>query len=199
MKTTPPPVALRMFKRFFGLREPPYLAAVIDVLKQNRIFHAVPRRHLRIIARALYPRKFAPNEVIYYEGDPGLGMYVIHSGIVQLCTGEGEEQIEIGCVRAPEVFGFHSLFGDYRRLETARALTEVRLLGLFRPDLRDLIKYYPRATAPVLYGMGQLLAGLNIEMIQQVSTVRGKAQALRWAYSHLCSDEERVAGNLADT
>ncbi len=175
-----------LLRQVMGLHDPPYLREIIYTLRQTPAFEHVPRRYLRIIARALYPRAYKPGEIIYLEGDPGLGMYILQSGMVQLSIGEGDEQEEIGCVEAPEIIGYHSLFGPYRRLETARALTETRVLGLFRPDLRDLIRYYPRAAAPLLFHLGALLAGLNEAMIAQVSSMKGKVQALQWAYANLC-------------
>ncbi len=176
----------QILRQILGLYDPPYLREIIHTLKQTPAFEQVPRRYLRVLARALYPRTYKPGEIIYLEGDPGLGMYIIQSGMVQLTVGEGGEQEEIGCVEAPEIIGYHSIFGSYRRTETARALTEVRLLGLFRPDLRDLIRYYPRAAAPLLFHLGALLAGLNEAMIAQVSSMKGKVKALQWAYANLC-------------
>lgn len=91
-------------------------------------------------------RKYKEGEYIYYQGDPGTGMYFIEEGKVQLIIEpdmDSEEQEFTQKLEAPESFGALSTGYELRRLSSAKCITDCILLGFFKPDFETLKKRHP--------------------------------------------------------
>ncbi len=91
-------------------------------------------------------RKYKEGEYIYYQGDPGTGMYFIEEGKVQLIIEpelDSESQEYVFKLDAPESFGALSTGYELRRLSSAQCLTDCILLGFFKPDFETLKKRHP--------------------------------------------------------
>ena len=48
------------------------------------IFQALSKKELKRIEDHVYLRTYRPGEYIYQQGEPGLGMYVVHQGAVRI-------------------------------------------------------------------------------------------------------------------
>lgn len=91
-------------------------------------------------------RSYNKNEFIYYQGDPGTGMYFIEEGKVQLIVesqSETEEDERIFTIEAPESFGALSIGYELRRMSSVKCLTDCTLLGFFKPDFETLKNRHP--------------------------------------------------------
>jgi CRP-like cAMP-binding protein len=99
-------------------------------------------------------RKYNEGEYIYYQNDPGTGMYFIESGRVQLIvenvldeSSKGELTYDLS---PPESFGALSIGYDLRRMSSALCLTDCILLGFFKPDFETLKKRHPEIAVKFL-------------------------------------------------
>lgn len=92
-------------------------------------------------------RKYNKGEYIFYQHDPGTGMYFIEDGSVELIVTGNVENDEIGDVsfklEPPESFGALTIGYDLRRLSSARCINDCTLLGFFKPDFETLKKRNP--------------------------------------------------------
>lgn len=91
-------------------------------------------------------RKYNKDEFIYYQDDPGTGMYFIEEGKVQLVIesqADSDEEERIFTIEAPENFGALSITYELRRMSSAKCLTDCTLLGFFKPDFETLKKRHP--------------------------------------------------------
>lgn len=172
--------ARRIYERVFERGADEQVRATMKTLAQVPTFEHLERRTLRELAASVHERTYARDEHLYYEGDPGLGLYVIQRGSVRLVTEDdaGEVQ-ELRQVGAHEVFGDVCVIGDFRRLETAQAMTETAVLGFFRPDLRTMMKRHPEAGADVTAVLARHLVARQMEVMRLVAEVDGKVAALR--------------------
>src|SRR5699024_2164073 len=91
-------------------------------------------------------RKYKEGEHIYYQGDPGTGMYFIEEGQVQLIV-EPEPSEDSSphsyTIEAPESFGALSIGYEIRRISSVKCLTDCTLRGFFKPDFETLKKRHP--------------------------------------------------------
>lgn len=97
-------------------------------------------------------RKYKEGEFIYYQNDPGTGMYFIEEGTVRLAVSDGtddQNQYHVD-LKAPSEFGTMSIGYDIRRLSSAQCLTECTLLGFFKPDFETLKKRHPETAVKFL-------------------------------------------------
>lgn len=168
------------YRRLAARNEDVRAREVIDVLRRVPMFQRFPRHALIDLADVLHVRTYRRDEFLYYERDPGLGMYIVQRGRVRLLV-EDEEGMpsELRQVDEFEVFGLHSLLGDFRRLESAQAATEVRVLGFFRPDLKTILKRHPRSGALVVATLARSLVAAQAELVNLIADKDGLVSARR--------------------
>jgi CRP-like cAMP-binding protein len=125
-------------------------------------------------------RSYKADEYIYYQGDPGTGMYLIEEGRVELKveSEKGEEPV-LFLLSPPEAFGMLSLSHEMRRLSSARCLTETRLLGFFRPDLERLQDRHPKIAIKLHDMLNILLARQLQATITSLEKTAGKTYAYK--------------------
>ncbi len=98
-------------------------------------------------------RKYKEGEFIYYQNDPGTGMYFIEEGSVKLSVTASKDsedrKFEID-IQAPSEFGTMSIGYEIQRLSSAQCLTDCTLLGFFKPDFETLKKRHPETAVKFL-------------------------------------------------
>lgn len=167
-------------RRLFRREEDQDLREVVRTLAGTPLFAGFPRGMLVPIAELAHRRTYRRDEVLYHEGDPGLGLYVVQRGRVVLeARDEEEAPHELRQAVDGDVFGELSLVGHYRRVETARALTETRVLGFFRPDLETLVRRHPAAGARLLAALARHLAERQQLLVRRLALDEDKISALR--------------------
>jgi CRP-like cAMP-binding protein len=131
---------------------------IIPVLRTIPIFEGLTFRDLKKIELIVHERTFMPDEVIFYERQPGTGMYFVKKGLVRLTKTVNGERIKIAELAEGEFFGEMSLLEEYPRSAQATAVVKTDALGIFRPDLLDLIKRHPRLGTNILIKLSTRLA-----------------------------------------
>lgn len=178
------------YRRAFQRDEDARTHSAIAVLKQVPMFRGLSGGHLREFAEIVHTRTYRRDEFLYYEGDPGLGLYVVREGRVKLITeDESGNAHELRMLAEYEVFGELSLFGDFRRTATAQAATETQVLGFFRPDLNVLVKRSPQTAAAILMGLANYLAARQLELTQLATLRDGKVAAATYLHGSLFKTE----------
>lgn len=129
------------------------------MLRTVPLFEGLTFRDLKKIELIVHERTFMPDEVVFHERQPGAGMYVIKKGMIKLTKTINEEKVKIGELGEGEFFGEMSLLEDYPRSAEATAVVKTEALGIFRPDLFDLIERNPRLGSKILMKLSQRLAG----------------------------------------
>jgi CRP/FNR family cyclic AMP-dependent transcriptional regulator len=113
-----------------------------DVLSRVPIFESLSRRELVSIERILHRREYIQDEVIFRQGEPGMGMYVVLEGKIAIIS-EPESQ-QLFEMQDGDFFGEVALLDEGPRSATAIARTNCIVLGFFQPDLFELIDRNPR-------------------------------------------------------
>ncbi len=99
-------------------------------------------------------RKYKEGEYIFFQNDPGTGMYFIEEGTVELSVSnslnDGESDIFTQNVQAPREIGTMTIGYEIRRMASAKCLTDCVLLGFFKPDFETLKKRHPETAVKFL-------------------------------------------------
>lgn len=160
---------------YHRMREPEVdaeLRAIMDLLVRTDLFRDLPRSVLNEVAEIVHRRRYKRDQIIYYRDDPGLGLYVIEEGQVELYVeSPGEQRYGLGTAGSGDVFGLLALMGDFPRLETVRARTDLVVLGLFLPDVRVLVKRDPRSGVALLQAVAE---HLGAQYVGYVETLRSQ-------------------------
>jgi CRP/FNR family cyclic AMP-dependent transcriptional regulator len=131
---------------------------IIPVLRTIPIFEGLAFNDLKKIELIVHKRNFMPEEIIFYERQPGAGMYIIKKGVIKLTKTINEERVKIGELRDGEFFGEMSLLDEFPRSAEATAVEKTEALGIFRPDLFGLIEHNPKLGYKILLRLSKRLA-----------------------------------------
>lgn len=131
---------------------------ILPVLRTIPIFEGLGFNDLKKIELIVHKRTFMPNEIIFYERQPGAGMYIIKKGLIKLTKTVNEERVKISELKDGEFFGEMSLLDEYPRSAEATAVEKTEVLGIFRPDLFDLIESNPKLGYKILLRLSKRLA-----------------------------------------
>lgn len=171
--------ARRLWSRLARPTEDEATRALVRTLSRVPAFSGLSRDALRDLAEVVHERAYRQAEVIYYEGDPGLGLYVVQEGTVRLLatddTGVGQP---VRMVTGADLLGDLSLLGGLPRIETAQAATEVRLLGFFRPDLTTLFRRSPKTGVALLEALTRHVAARQVVLLDLLTKRMGRTEAL---------------------
>jgi len=132
-----------------------------------------------LVARAL-PRHFGQGEVIFAEGDPCEGLYVIESGTVRIFKTSAGGREQVLAVEGPgDSIAELPVFDGGAYPASAAATSQAALLFISKKDFQALCRQHPDVALKVLRVVGARLRGL-VSIIEELSftTVRHRLLAL---------------------
>ena len=130
-----------------------------DVLLSMPPFKSFDRKHIALFMKLIHNRVYEANEYIFYQGDPGICLYIIREGEVLINQiDEENREYELGRFSRGDFFGELALLDDEIRSASAIALKETNIAVIFKPDLDEFIEKYPKQGIEVLRGISQIIA-----------------------------------------
>lgn len=140
------------------------------LLRDIPLFDGLSRGELSAIKSILHRREYDPGEVLFHQGNPGVGMYIIRVGTIEIVyepTDDTLAELSDG-----DFFGELALLNETPRSATAVARTGAVLYGLFRPDLLGLVEREPSLGVQILLRMSQVISERLIHANEQVQDLR---------------------------
>ena len=123
------------------------------------IFSDLGKRSRIHLESLVHLRTYRANEVIFEAGDPGSGMYIIRSGLVQIFNRTAKDgELEVTRLAQRDFFGETTLAAPSKRTASARALEPTVLIGLFRADLMELAKKNPAVTYKIMLSLSKVIS-----------------------------------------
>jgi CRP/FNR family transcriptional regulator len=151
----------------------------VETLARASLFAALSAAELAFLAERSVARKFSSGEIVFSEGDPCAGMYVVEAGHVRIfkTSADGREQVLSidgpgGSVAELPVFDG----GSYPA--SVSAVEDSTLLFIAKQDFHALCVAHPQVALKVLRVIGARLRKL-IGIIEELSftTVRNRLAA----------------------
>ena len=152
-------------------------------LKGNFLFQDLSMLQLSLLERIVNVRSYRPGENIFRQGDVGVGMYIISSGLVNIYVEEIESKT--GEIQTTHVTQLEpgDFFGDLalveengRRTASAVAHKEVTLIGFFKSDLMEIASRNSSAGVKILMRLGEVLGQRLIETTAKITELRQAAK-----------------------
>ena len=123
------------------------------------MFAELNGRELNVLEKMVHVRNYGISEVVFEEGDPGTGMYMIRNGSVSiLAKNQQGTEDELALLGPGDFFGETTLTAPAPRSATARTTEQTELIGLFRADLLELIERQPTLTSRILIGLTRIVS-----------------------------------------
>jgi CRP/FNR family transcriptional regulator len=155
-------------------------AARVAALKRVPLFADLSDKELNFLAGRAVPHHFDPGKVIFSEGEPCEGLYVIESGAVKVYTVSAGGREQVLTIEGPGgSVAELPVFDDGAYPASAAALSEASLLFISKRDFQALCLEHPQVALKLLKVVGTRLRKL-VSIIEELSftTVRHRLAAL---------------------
>ncbi|HWX21496.1 MAG TPA: cyclic nucleotide-binding domain-containing protein [Candidatus Binatia bacterium] len=139
----------------------------IQELKGLTLFNGLRARELRELDELLHARSYQKDEVIFDEGDTGLGLFIVVRGRVKIVSSHA------GLKRlAPEFgrgdfFGELALFDEAKRTARAVAIEPTEIVALFRTEFFSLLERDRGIAAKILYELSRTVCRRSRSLVVQ--------------------------------
>lgn len=143
---------------------------------------------LRILSSSMHLRTFANGEKIFNQNDVGVGFYLIYTGRVDIIV--EDNQIIDDDIKSPKLNHVVSLdkmdyFGELALLQqnsvrnaSAIARESCQVLGIFKPDLENLIDTNPTIATKLLQAVSIITANRLFSVTNEVRRLKFKVRDL---------------------
>jgi hypothetical protein len=134
--------------------------ALVDFLKQVALFEELGRSDLRQLARIVHERSYRDGEFIYEEGKPGVALFLLRRGVVEIMRRrQNGEDVPLVLLEPPASFEEWAVTGaEVVRWTSARARGPVSLVALGCSDLDALSRNFPLLANKILKKLVQITA-----------------------------------------
>lgn len=149
-------------------------SASLDVLKGVSIFSGLSEQEFAFLTSHLLRRKYAAGELIFGEGDPCAGLYVVQSGNVRIFKSSAGGREQVLSIDGPgSSIAELPVFDGGNYPASATAVDDATLLFVSKQDFQALCVAHPQVALKVLRVVGARLRRL-VGIIEELSftTVR---------------------------
>lgn len=168
--------------------------AIPKFLRSIKVLRNFSDNELRILSSYLHLRHFTSKEIIFEQDDNGVGFYFIYSGQVEILaknykldnhdqlievveeepSSKNVGMMHITTLEKRDHFGEIALLQDNSmRTATAIAKESCSLIGIFKPDMNELINDHPVVAA-------KLLQSISIILADRLSSVAKEMKVLKY-------------------
>jgi CRP/FNR family transcriptional regulator, cyclic AMP receptor protein len=133
---------------------------LVAFFKQVALFEELGETDLKRLAQIAHERSYRDGEYIYEQGRPGVALFVVRSGLVEIMRRKANgEDLVLAVLEPPASFEELAAMGcDVVRWSSARARGPVSVVALGRPDLDALSRTMPVLANKLLRKLAEVTA-----------------------------------------
>lgn len=166
-----------------------------DLLSKVPAFKMLSPRELKEVAAIVHKREYRSGEPVFYQGDPGLGMYIIQDGAVSITiAGKDGEQQELVTLSEGDFFGELALLDESPRSANALCKDDCSLIGFFRPDLFDLIEKKTSLGIKIVLQLAEIIATRLRNTDKEVTKLKDTIEKLERELEAANKKVEKLSG-----
>ncbi|MBV9573620.1 MAG: Crp/Fnr family transcriptional regulator [Acidobacteriales bacterium] len=174
-----------------------------QVLSKVPLFSGLSENEMRFIADRVIPRKYTASQIVFNEGDPCSGLYVVASGHIRIYKTAANGREQVLSIDGPgSSVAELPVFDGGNYPASVAAVDDATLLFVSKRDFQELCLTHPEVALKVLRVVGTRLRRL-VGIIEELSftTVRHRLAALllRLANREGKGDEKSVVIMLPDS
>ena len=150
---------------------------LVQFLKNVKLFAELSSDSLAKLGKCLKTAEFPPAEVIVREGAPGVSMYIVKSGLVEVRKKDPATGIDFLVAQLSEgsAFGEMSLLTGKPRTATVTTVQPTVVFTLTRADFRNLLTTHPEISLGLARILAERLEDATKQVgIEYVSLFKGK-------------------------
>src|SRR5262245_7862010 len=154
---------------------PPELHA-LEILRRIQIFNGLTETELHFLAQRAVPRTYGKGEILFTEGDPCTGLFVIESGQVRIFKSSPSGREHVLAIEGPgSSVAELPLFDGGNYPASTAAVSDAKIFFISKQDFHSLCVVHPQVPLKVLRVVGGRLRRL-VGIIEELSftTVRSR-------------------------
>lgn len=166
--------------------------AATTTLQVLPYFRSLDDEELTRLARALIERALDKDEVVFLEGEPCAGLYLVRDGNVKIykLSPEGREQI-LSYVRPGGSFNEVAVFDGGANPANAVAVEPTQVWILPRQAIMDTIQAHPQVAVAVIRNLGMRLRHL-VNLVEDLSLRQVSARLAKLLLETATDEEPRL-------
>jgi len=130
---------------------------LVKTLRAIPIFKSLTKRDFSTFISIIHNRNYLAGEYIFYQGDPGIGLYIVREGQVEIIRENDKgDKLTLATIQKGDFFGELALIDGEKRSASAVAKSDTRLSVIFKPDLDEFIEKYPKKGIKILQGIAEI-------------------------------------------
>jgi len=138
-----------------------YLASKLASLSQITLFASLTEAEIQALSQRAVERRFSPNEMLFWEGEPCAGIFLLVEGSVKIFkTSAGGREMMLALETAPSTVAELPLFDGGPYPASVRAVEPVVSLFVNKADFQQLCRQYPEIALKILAVVGRRLRHL---------------------------------------
>ncbi|MCW8803356.1 MAG: cyclic nucleotide-binding domain-containing protein [Ignavibacteriaceae bacterium] len=132
---------------------------LVKSLQTIPLFKSLTNKSITGLLGIIHDRNYIAGEYIFYQADPGIGLYLIREGEVLISReNENGDKITLAVFHKGDFFGELALVDSEKRSASAIANSDTKLSVIFKPDLDEFIEKYPKKGIKILQGIAEITA-----------------------------------------
>ena len=140
------------------LFEKPTLAEYRAELTKSPLFAKFASREIDKVLKFTTLRHFSAKEHVFFEGDLSSALYLILRGAIDIIKQAPKKRLILAHLSKGMFFGEIGIVHISSRSASAVAASDSLLLCLFKHDVDNIIKHYPRTGSKLLANIAEILA-----------------------------------------
>ena len=167
-------------------------APALKALRAQPYFKALDAAELARLARTLIERAYEKDEVVFLEGEPCQGLYIVREGIVKIykLSPEGREQI-LSYVKPFDSFNEVAVFDGGSNPANVAAAEPTTLWIVPRAAVADLIQSNPQVALAVIQNLGARLRHM-VGLVEDLSLRQVSARLAKLLLETAASGERAL-------
>ncbi|MBN1307054.1 MAG: cyclic nucleotide-binding domain-containing protein [Chitinispirillaceae bacterium] len=157
----------------------------IALMKELPVFDTLTNGELVQIERVLHERHYAPGEVVFNEGEPGAGLYIIKKGEISIRKKiAGGNDLQLAVIPERSFFGELALLDEMPRSASAIVVTPAILYGFSKPDLEHLLERNQRLGIKIILNLSKLVSRRLVKSNENLEQVQAELNRLKEKEAH---------------
>lgn len=158
---------------------------LLHILSENYLFETLTKAELKFVKEMVHVRNYRPGEVVFRQGEIGVGMYLIASGSIDILVEDipsdkpEKQTVFVTRLGSGDFFGELSLVEENgRRTATAVASVETMLVGFFKPDLLEIVERNPSTGVKIVTRLAEVLGKRLKETTVKVTELKREVRRI---------------------
>ena len=141
----------------------------IKVLRGNEYFDDLTENILKEIAERMHLREYQRGDVLFWEGDPCDGLYIVEQGSAKIfrLSPQGRQYI-VRVLQEGDTFAEVPAFDEGTNPVNVEALETCRVWVINSQKLHELVMAHPAFAQKVLVNFGRMLRGM-VRMVSEMA------------------------------